>query len=589
MRVSHQLPTALLTLLIPLLLISKAVNHCLRPRPDTPSRSPQSKQGRSHFLTQITQITQITQSQTPKQRYLLLTLGVLLLVLVSHGAGTALAQTSIPPEPLANPLSTLEDLPPIPLGAQPGTDLWLAIAQTVGILAFALGGTWFLRRYWQQVVHIRLVDWVSQFLTSSEPQANDGREDSSGTKTGTKTGTNTETNPAQTPAVLDPATAALTEEERLVQEQVALHNQATRQSLDRLLCFLLALAQWGIWIGTLLYITNLYPFTQIWSQRGLEALRLTLTQRFLSLGNTAYSLTDLLVLGIIFWGLIIGSSATTNLLKVRILSLTRISRGAQEVIASITRYLLIFLGTVTLLQVWGIDLSSLALLGGALGVGIGFGLQDIARDFSSGLVLLFERSIQVGDFIEVDEHMGTVEKVGPRSILLRTLDQISIIVPNSQFITHNVINWSHDNPVSRLRLQAPVAYGSDVEVVRSCLLTAALRNPEVLQSPAPKVVFLGYGDSALNFEIFAWIREPDRQLPITSDLFFSIEEQFRAHGVEVPFPQQDLHVRSGHLPIQLSPALEQTLTQLLQQMTPPAATLAADRPPTAADPASPEP
>lgn len=110
-----------------------------------------------------------------------------------------------------------------------------------------------------------------------------------------------------------------------------------------------------------------------------------------------------------------------------------------------------------------------------------------------------------------------------------------------------------------------MAYGSDVEVVRRCLLTAAAEHPDILANPEPKVVFLGYGDSCLDFEIFAWIRDPARQVLIKSDLFFRIEEQFRQHKVEVPFPQQDLHVRSGHLPIQLSPALEQTLTALLQR------------------------
>jgi small-conductance mechanosensitive channel len=184
------------------------------------------------------------------------------------------------------------------------------------------------------------------------------------------------------------------------------------------------------------------------------------------------------------------------------------------------------------------------------------GLQDITRDFGSGFVLLFERSIQPGDLVEVDNYLGTVERVRARSVVLRTLDHISIIVPNSKFITSNVINWSYANPMSRLRLAAPVAYGSDVDKVRSCLLQAASEHSQVLKFPVPSVVFLGYGDSALDFQLFVWIRDPALQIPITSDLYFRMEELFREHQVEIPFPQRDLHLRSGNWPIRLASDIE---------------------------------
>lgn len=467
----------------------------------------------------------------------------------SPPSDSPLAPLNLSPFP-AEGIDPLGDL--TPSLAQPNAPWWLISTQTVVVIVLAIGCNWLLQRYWQKQVQDRLVRYLGLMFSSgdSRPQPDDLQ-------------------PGEEAA---PLTAEAAEALVLAQERANLRDDETRQSLDRLLSFLLLLLRVILWITAVLYITTLYPRTQEISNIAIGALWGTLTQRFFVLGDSSYSLTDLLVLAIMFWGLVIGSSTITKLIKIRLLSLTRMSRGAQEIVAAITRYVLIFLGTVTLLQVWGLDLSSLALLGGALGVGIGFGLQDIARDFSSGLVLLFERSIQVGDFIEVDNYMGTVERVGPRSVLLRTLDQISVIVPNSSFISNNVINWSHDNPISRLRLSTPVAYGSDVEVVRHCLLTAAAEHPEILSQPEPKVVFLGYGDSSLDFEIFAWVRDPARQVLIKSELFFRIEEQFRRHQVEVPFPQQDLHVRSGHLPIQLSPTLEQTLTHLLQRwdINPPA-------------------
>ncbi|MEM8602362.1 MAG: mechanosensitive ion channel domain-containing protein, partial [Cyanobacteria bacterium P01_H01_bin.121] len=324
------------------------------------------------------------------------------------------------------------------------------------------------------------------------------------------------------------------------------------QDLDaskQLLVVALVSLNLALGLAALLYCTSLFPITRLWSYRITEPLRLTFTSKWLSIGDSSYSVVDLLVLFSLFWAWVICTSAVASLLRTRVLSLTGMTRGVQEVIAVVTRYLLIFVGTVVLLQIWGLDLSSLTLLGGALGVGIGFGLQDIARDFGSGLVLLFERAIQSGDFIQVDNYMGIVERVGARSIILRTLDHVSVIVPNSQFITSNVINWSYGNPLSRLRIEAPVAYGCDVETVRSCLLQVADEHPQVMKFPVPKVVFLGYGDNSLNFQLFVWISEPGSQLLVTSDLYFAMETLFRAHQVEIPFPQRDLHVRSGSLPI----------------------------------------
>ncbi|MGJ5676214.1 MAG: mechanosensitive ion channel family protein [Nostochopsis sp.] len=326
----------------------------------------------------------------------------------------------------------------------------------------------------------------------------------------------------------------------------------------------LLLARIGLWVGVVLYITNLFPLTRNLSYNIAIRIFTSLTSPIFSLGQKSYSLTNILILIILLLGLMIFAGAATNLLRSRILSRTRISRGAQEAIAIICKYAFISFGTIVLLQIWGLDLSSLTIIASALGVGIGFGFQDIAKNFGSGIVLLFERPIQVGDFIEVGEYMGTVEYIGGRSVVIRTLDRISIIVPNSRFLETEVINWSHRNPVSRIHLPVGVAYGSDVNLVKTALIEAATHHSEVLKLPQPQVFFLEFGESSLNFELLVWIDKPHQQAPIKSDIYFLIEATLRKYKLEVPFPQRDLNMRTGDLPIKLSAQLEEALLRLTQ-------------------------
>lgn len=336
------------------------------------------------------------------------------------------------------------------------------------------------------------------------------------------------------------------------------------QALNILLGLLLAIARTGVWLGAALYITNLFPLTRQWGYRIFNSLVASFTSPLITLGQSSYSLTDLLILAFMLLGLIIFTKMVTNLLKSRILQMTGVNRGAQEAVAVILRYAMLFIGSLVVLQIWGLDISSLAILVSALGVGIGFGLQDIAKNFGSGLVLVFERPIQVGDFIEVGEFQGTVERIGARSTLIRTLDQISIIVPNSRFLEQELINWSHDNPVSRIHLPVGVAYGSDIEAARSALLESARNHPKILSTPQPQVFFKGFGDSSLDFELLVWTAEPSKQIVIKSDLYFRMEALLRQNQVEIPFPQRDLHLQVDHLPLQLSPQMEQVVQQWLK-------------------------
>ncbi len=305
---------------------------------------------------------------------------------------------------------------------------------------------------------------------------------------------------------------------------------------------ILILMRTALWVSCALYIANLFPWTRQLSYQITSLLGTSSIYPILTLGKKGYSIVEIGILGMMLMGWVVLAGTLSNLFKTRILSLANIARGPQETITMLARYSLILVGSILLLQVWGIDISSVAILASALGLGIGLGLQNIAKNFSSGLVLVFERPIQVGDFIEVGKFKGTVERIGARSTYIRTLDYISIIVPNSRFLEEEVINWTHDTPMSRLHLPVGVGYGSDPKVVESALLTVAYQHPQVLETPPPQVMLMGFGDSALDFELLVWTQDPSKQLPLKSELYYQIHAILTAQEIEIPFPQRDVRV-----------------------------------------------
>ncbi|MFB2934408.1 mechanosensitive ion channel family protein [Aerosakkonemataceae cyanobacterium BLCC-F154] len=325
----------------------------------------------------------------------------------------------------------------------------------------------------------------------------------------------------------------------------------------------LGLLRLGIWLSTLLYIANLFPPTRVWSQRISNFIVYSLAEPIVNLGNNSFSVIQIAILVGLFLGLLSLTKVVRNLLRSRILHVTGMTQGDQETIATIANYTLVFIGTILLLQLWGLDLGSLTIFAGVLGVGIGLGLQGIAREFVSGLVIIFERPIQVGDFINVGEFMGTVERISVRSTEIRTLERLSIIVPNSHFLEKEVINWSHGSPIALIKLPVRIAYHADLKTVRQALLDAAKDHPEIVSDPPPNVLFKSYAENYLNLDLIAWITEPKRQFLIKSDIYFRIDEIFRERNIEVPYPRQELHLRSGNLPVELSPELETYLTKLL--------------------------
>jgi small-conductance mechanosensitive channel len=246
----------------------------------------------------------------------------------------------------------------------------------------------------------------------------------------------------------------------------------------------------------------------------------------------------------VFWF----SSQTKRFLFNRFLVNSGLDRSLQYAIAQLVSNLVLIVGIFIVLENTGIHLGALTVFAGAVGVGVGFGLQNITSNFISGLVILAERPITIGDRVEVAGVIGQVQKINARSTVVVTNDNIATIVPNQKFIDSPITNWTYGDPRVRFRLPVGVAYGSDVEKVRDTLIAAARANSQALSDPAPSVFFVGFGESSLDFELVVWSDEMShRPRRFRSDLNFAIEKNLREAGIEIPFPQRDLHIRSGVL------------------------------------------
>jgi small-conductance mechanosensitive channel len=225
-----------------------------------------------------------------------------------------------------------------------------------------------------------------------------------------------------------------------------------------------------------------------------------------------------------------------------------IDRGIKDSIQRITRYAVLIIGGFITLDTVGISMSSLAAVGAVLMVGIGFGLQNITQNFISGLIILLERPIKVGDLVEVEGVSGRVSSIGARSTTISTRDDVSIIVPNSQFISEQVINESLSGELLRLKLKVGVAYGSDPRKVEQCLEKAAYSHPNVMKNPNVKVFFSDFGASSLDFTVTVWVSDIWNYHVILSDIRFKIFEVFKEEGIEIPFKQIDIHFDPGQFP-----------------------------------------
>jgi small-conductance mechanosensitive channel len=269
----------------------------------------------------------------------------------------------------------------------------------------------------------------------------------------------------------------------------------------------------------------------------LPAINLSLVQIFL--------LIALLVA--VFWF----SSGTKRFLFNRLLAQSGLDRSLQYAIAQVVSNIVLVVGIFFVLENAGIHLAALAVFAGAVGVGVGFGLQNIASNFISGLVILAERPITIGDRVEVAGITGQVEHIRARSTVIRTNDNIMMIVPNTKFIDSPVTNWTYGDRRVRFRIPVGVAYGSDVNKVRDMLLTVAHENSHTLKEPAPSVFLEQFGDNSIDFKLMVWSSEmSDRPSRYRSDINFAIAEKFREAGIEFPFPQRDVHIKDGVLKVE---------------------------------------
>lgn len=291
-----------------------------------------------------------------------------------------------------------------------------------------------------------------------------------------------------------------------------------------------------IWFASILKILWIYP--------SLDASFKAISSTALTIGTI--SITPGLIIGVVVAGYVtlLCSHGIRSILLQETLPRHDVDPGVQVSITRLVHYAVMTIGFLIILRILGFRLGQVAIIGGALGVGIGFGLQAIVNNFVSGLILLFERPVKVGDVVVVGQETGEVKELGLRATTVQTFDNAEIVIPNSELITKNVTNWTLAEKRVRVRVPIGVAYGSDVENVLRVLLACAHANPTVLTTPASRALFLAFGESSLNFELRVWISDFNDKLRVLSELNQDIESEFNLAGVVVPFPQRDLHIRS---------------------------------------------
>ena len=263
-------------------------------------------------------------------------------------------------------------------------------------------------------------------------------------------------------------------------------------------------------------------------------------------GSTSITLWSFIYFLFLAWLLFFFTNKLKNWIVYKVLSNSKIELGVRLAVGTIIRYFILVLGLIIVMQTVGINLSTLTILAGALGVGIGFGLQNITNNFVSGIIILFERPIKVGDRIQVGDVYGDVVSISMRSTTVVTNDNISVIVPNSEFISSTVVNWSHTDRNVRFNIPVGVAYKEDPEKVRDLLLQIAGNEEGVLKKPVPDVLFDEFGDSSLNFNLRVWT-DTYTTTPgiLKSRLYFEIFKKFKEQNIEIPFPQRDLHIKNN--------------------------------------------
>jgi small-conductance mechanosensitive channel len=262
------------------------------------------------------------------------------------------------------------------------------------------------------------------------------------------------------------------------------------------------------------------------------------------LGSQRITIGLIIASAAVLYGTFLISWIFQKVLMDKMLVRRKVEKGVRHSIGRLFHYFFIFVGFLLALSTLGIEITKLTIMLSALGVGIGFGLQSVVNNFVSGLILLFERPVRVGDYVEIGGQWSEIKKIGLRSTTVQTFDNADVIIPNADLITNQVTNWTLSNRRVRLIIPVGVAYGSDIPLVVETLKACAKTNSMLAQTPEPQVLFLSFGESSLDFELRVWILDVENRLNVQSELHQEIDRRFREANIEIAFPQRDLHLRN---------------------------------------------
>ncbi|AEF99960.1 DUF3772 domain-containing protein [Methylomonas methanica] len=295
-------------------------------------------------------------------------------------------------------------------------------------------------------------------------------------------------------------------------------------------------------VNTVIYVGAILALLVIWGAGG-EDISVWLYSVFFgfNIGGVTVSLSTLLIAITLFSAVLLLTRLCQRFLQQTFFPRTRIDLGIQHSIRASVGYIGFIIAAGLAVSTLGIDLSKLAIIAGALSVGIGFGLQNVVNNFVSGLILLIERPLKVGDWVVVNDKQGYVKNINVRATEIQTFDRAAVFIPNSTLISNPLLNWTHADKTGRVVLPVGVAYGSDTRKVEKILLEVADAHPAVMTVLAPSVLFKGFGDSSLNFELRAFVQDVDKVMKVSSDLCYEIDAAFKRENIEMPFPQQDVH------------------------------------------------
>ncbi len=302
------------------------------------------------------------------------------------------------------------------------------------------------------------------------------------------------------------------------------------------------------WVNTLIRLILVYYFfKEVFSLFRIEDQAgdfLTSLWTFkISPGELEFTIGNIVTLIVTLWISNLLSKIISTVLEQDVLQKFRFKRGVPKTISTLAKYTVLTIGFLVAIAAAGMELKSFTIILGALGVGIGFGLQDIINNFISGLILLFERPIQVGDTVQVDQLWGTVKNIGIRSSLIRAFDGSEVIVPNSMLISRQVTNWTLSDQKRRLEIEVGVEYGTDLNKVMKILVDCAKKHKSVMDDPAPSAWFSGFGDNSINFRLVFWHPEFDGSLTVKSEVALAIFDAFTKENITIPFPQQDVYIK----------------------------------------------